>query len=242
MLTLYGLSLLCEKYYLQGDNKLKINNLIIKHYLRNVMFINGTAYAGKSTMVKMLAEKYGLIHCGENYDCIPEGILTPEQYPNLCYFQTMKDWQEFVNRTPEEYEKWIFANMHEIAEFEIAYLIHISKMQKVIVDTNIPLEILHEIADYNQVAIMLSPQSMSVEHFFDRDDPDKVFIKEQIKQADDPEKTMENFIAGIARLNSQEHYDEFANSGFFTIVRENTLSDTKLETLEILAKHFGLAS
>jgi hypothetical protein len=221
---------------------MNINNLIIKHYLRNLMFIIGTAYAGKSTMVKMLAEKYGLIHCGENYDCIPEGILTPEKYPNLCYFQTMKDWQEFVNRTPEEYEKWIYSNKQEIAEFEIAYLIHISGSQKVIVDTNIPLDILHKIAGYNQVAVMLSPQSMSVEHFFDRDDPDKVFIKQQIFKAENPEKTMENYRAGIARINGKEHYDELANSGFFTIVRKDTLIDTKLETLEILAKHFGLTN
>jgi len=69
------------------------------------MFINGTAYAGKSTMVKMLADKYGLICCGENYGCIPEGIVTPETYPNLSYFQTLKDWQEFVNRAPQRLEK-----------------------------------------------------------------------------------------------------------------------------------------
>ena len=34
---------------------------------KNVYFINGTAYAGKSTMVKMLAEKYNGIVCEENY-------------------------------------------------------------------------------------------------------------------------------------------------------------------------------
>ena len=33
----------------------------------NVYFINGTAYAGKSTMVKMLAKKYNGIACEENY-------------------------------------------------------------------------------------------------------------------------------------------------------------------------------
>lgn len=219
---------------------MEINNLLLKYYLRNVMFITGTAYAGKSTMVKMLAEKYKLIHCGENYDCIPKGIMTPQQYPNLCYFQTMRDWKEFVSRSPEEYEKWIFSNMKEIAEFEIMHLIHISKSQKVIVDTNIPLNILHEIADYNQVVVMLSPQSMSVEHFFDRDDPDKAFIKEQIMKSDNPEKTMENYLACIAKINSKEHYDELANSGFFTIVRKDTETDTKLESLEVLARHFGL--
>ena len=154
----------------------------------------------------------------------------------------MKDWGEFVNRPPEDYEKWIFANMQEIAEFEICYLIHVSQSQKVIVDTNIPIEILQEVADYNQVAIMLSPQSMSVENFFNRDDPDKIFIKEQIMKADDPEKTMKNYLDGIAKINSKEHYDDMANSGFFTIARENTINDTRLKILKILSVHFGLES
>ena len=34
--------------------------------LCNVYFVNGTAYAGKSTLVKNLAEKYGGIACEEN--------------------------------------------------------------------------------------------------------------------------------------------------------------------------------
>ena len=218
-----------------------INNRVIKHYLRNVLFINGTAYAGKSTMVKMLADKYGLIHCGENYDCVPEGLATPEQYPNICYFKTMKDWQEFINRTPEEYNNWILGCSRELAEFEITYLMSIAGARKVIVDTNIPPDILREIADYHQVAIMLSPESMSVDHFFDRDDPDKRFIKEQIMCSDNPEKTMANFLACMAKINSKENYDKWANSGFFTVVRQDALTDTKQETLEILAKHFRLS-
>jgi dephospho-CoA kinase len=45
---------------------LKIENNILKHYLKNAYFITGTAYAGKSTTVKLLAEKYDMICCGEN--------------------------------------------------------------------------------------------------------------------------------------------------------------------------------
>ena len=37
---------------------MEIANNILKYYLRDVYFITGTAYAGKSTMVKMLAERY----------------------------------------------------------------------------------------------------------------------------------------------------------------------------------------
>ena len=44
-----------------------IENNILKHYLRNCYFILGTAYAGKSTMCAMLAEKYDMVHYSENY-------------------------------------------------------------------------------------------------------------------------------------------------------------------------------
>lgn len=218
---------------------MEINNRVIKHYLKNVLFINGTAYAGKSTMVKMLADKYGLVHCGENYDCIPDGILTPDKYPNLGYFQTMKNWQEFVSRSPDEYDNWIQGNTLELIEFEITYLMSISQSQKVIVDTNLPADILREIADYNQVAIMLAPPSMSVEHFFNRDD-DKPFILEQIKKLDDPEWGIKNFRAILEKICSQERYDNWLDSGFFVTIRKDTTTDTRIEMLEILAKHFGL--
>jgi hypothetical protein len=51
---------------------------------------------------------------------------------------------------------------------------------------------------------------------------------------------MENYRAGLARINSKEHYDEYANSGFFTVVRENNGIDTREEICHIIAKHFGL--
>ena len=99
---------------------------------------------------------------------------------------------------------------------------------------------MREISDYHRVAIMLSPQSMSVEKFFDRDDADKRFLLEQVQRAEDPEKTMANFRACITRINSKERYDRFANSGFFTLVRQDAEKDTRAETLAALAKHFQL--
>jgi hypothetical protein len=96
------------------------------------------------------------------------------------------------------------------------------------------------ITGYHRVAIMLSSQSMSVDKFFDRNDADKQFLLEQINKAEDPEKTMINFKACIAKINSKEHYDEYANSGFFNLIRQETDKDTRDETLTVLAKHFQL--
>lgn len=220
---------------------MEIQNNVLKHYLKNCYFINGTAYAGKSTMCKMLAEKYGMIHCEENYnmDTILS-VVTPGQQPNLSYFNSRKSWQEYVSRTPDEYERWYNGTAREVTDFEIAELIRLSAESRVIVDTNISCDILREISDYNHVAIMLSPQSMSVERFFDRGDEEKQFLLSEIEKCPDPEKALENFKDCIARINSQKYYDLFANSGFFTVVRSDDKTDTRAETLAALAKHFGL--
>lgn len=218
---------------------MKIENNIIKEYLKNVYFITGTAYAGKSTMVSMLAKRYQLIERNENYHmAMSDKVSDVKRQPNISYFKTMKSWQEFIKRTPEDYDNWLIGSAKEAAEFEVAELIRISANQKVIVDTNIPVELLHEISDYDHVAIMVSPQSMSVEHFFDRPDPEKQFIKQQIEESDDPIHVMENYKKCLAKVNSIEHYNEYANSGFFVIKRENVEVDTKEEVLSTLAQHF----
>lgn len=220
---------------------MKIENNILKHYLKNVYFITGTAYAGKSTTVKMLAERYDMVFCGENYHSkVSDAVATPDAQPDICFLKTLTDWKEFVARTPEEYERWIYSTSKEAAEFEVAELISISQDRKVIVDTNIPVGILKEISTYNHVAVMLSPLSMSVDSFFDRSDPEKQFLLNVIESCEDSKTVMENYRRGLELINGQKHYDEYANSGFFTVVRQDTQKDTREEVCEIIARHFGL--
>lgn len=211
----------------------------IKHKLNNVYFINGTAYAGKSTIVKMISDRLGLYFCGENYNLDKVvAKVTPEECPNLCYFKTMKSWTEFVSRTPEEYNAWIIGGQVEITPFEIEDLIELSKNQKVIVDTNIPVDTLHQISDYDHVAILLSPQSMSVDEFFNRKDPDKLFILDQIMKTENPDNTLANFKKCIEKANSLEQYNEFLNSGFKCFIREEN-SDLE-DRYRQISKHFKL--
>lgn len=220
---------------------MKIENNILKHYLKNVYFITGTACAGKSTTVKMLAERYDMVFCGENYHSkVSDAVATPDAQPDICFLKALTDWKEFVTRTPEEYERWIYSTSKEAAEFEVAELISISQDRKVIVDTNIPVGILKEISNYNHVAVMLSPLSMSVDRFFDRSDPEKQFLLNVIESCEDSKTVMENYRRGLELINGQRHYDEYANSGFFTVVRQDTQKDTREEICEIIARHFGL--
>lgn len=218
-----------------------IENNILKHYLKSVYFITGTAYAGKSTTVKMLAERYDMVFCGENYHiAVSDAVAEPDVQPDLCYRRQLADWKDFVTRSPKEYERWIYNSGREGAGFEIAELISLARDRKVIADTSIPIDILKEISDYDHVAVMLSPQSMSVERFFDRSDPEKRFLLEVIESCENSEAVMENYRRGLALINSREHYDEYAGSGFFTVVREDTEEDTREQVCDIIAEHFGL--
>ena len=220
---------------------LQIENNILRHYLKNAYFITGTAYAGKSTTVRMLAERYDMVFCGENYHiAVSDDVATPDVQPDLCYRKSLTDWKDFVRRSPEEYERWIYNSGREGAGFEIAELISLSRNRKAIVDTCIPLDILKEISDYDHVAVMLSPQSMSIERFFDRSDPEKQFLLRVIDSCENRDAVMENYRRGLARINSRAHYDEYANSGFFTVVREDNGLDTREEVCDRIARHFGL--
>lgn len=223
---------------------MKIADNILRAQLKNVYFINGTAYAGKSTMCKLLAERFDMLLCGENYG--HDRMLTMvdgETQPNLNYFHTMGSFKDFVTRTPDEYAAWIKGTSREVSDFEVTELIRLSGMypdKKIIVDTNLSADLLHRLSDYRRVAIMLSPQSMSVERFFDRSDPEKQMMLSVLDSLPDPDSAHANWRECLKRVNSREIYDSWENAGFFTLIREDDGRDTREEVLAKLAEHFAL--
>ena len=218
---------------------MEIADNILRELLKNCYFIIGTAYAGKSTMVRMLAQKHDGIECGENYHDVLMEATDPAHQPNLGYFQTMGGWHEFVSRKPEDYVAWLDGTSREAAELEVIQLLRLSQSgKKIFVDTNISLEQLKKIALWDHVAVLLSPQNLSVERFFDRPDAEKQFLYRQILEGPHPEETMANFRACVALANSRSRYEAFANSGFFTHLRTE---ESSIEgTMAALEAHFGL--
>ncbi len=205
----------------------------------NTFFINGTAYAGKSTMVKLLAEKYDGIACEENYHdaLLPE--LDKDEFPCLTYSRDLQDWHDFVRRSPDEYEAWIAGSSRECEKLELRILSELSgKGRMVFVDTNICPETLKEVSDRDHVLIMLADPDISVNRFFERPDREKQFLYRLLMEEPDPERAMENFRQGLRRINSPEKYDYFLNSGFRVIVRDENRSIE--DTLALVEKAFGL--
>ena len=212
---------------------------LLKALLRRVYFVNGTAYAGKSTLVRTLAEKYHGVMCGENYHDELTHLTDPEHQPALRYFDTMSGWEEFLSRTPEEYCAWIEGVNREAAQLELLLLIRLAQQDRpVFVDTNLPLDMLHEVG--TNVLIMLSPQSMSVERFFDRSDPEKQFLLHKLEEFPDPEAAKANFRACLAALNSPACYARFECSGFPVYIRRE--DSTPEEALAFAEEVFGLGS
>ena len=205
----------------------------------NVYFVNGTAYAGKSTLVKGLAEKYDGIACEENYHDALLDELDAEEFPNLTYTRDLKDWHDFVRRTPDEYEAWIQGVSKECEILELRILEKLCQEGKpIFVDTNVCIETLREIVEPNHVLIMLADQEISVHRFFERPDREKQFLYRLMLEEPDPDAALENFRQCLARVNSQENYDKFLHSGFRVLLHDENRSIE--ETLELAAEAMNL--
>lgn len=206
---------------------------------QNVYFINGNAYAGKSTIVKKLAEKYDGILCEENYHDQLQDTLDKKEFPALTYTRDLKDWGDFIRRTPDEYEEWINKVTEECAIIELKILNElVKKNKKIFVDTNIPVSMLKKISDKDHVIIMLTDPNESVNRFFDRPDLEKQFLYQLLLKEENPDLAIENFKNCLKRINSIENYNKFYTSGFNVLIKDESRSID--ETLEIVEKYFKL--
>lgn len=206
----------------------------------NTYFITGTAYAGKSTMVKLLGEKHGGIICEENYHdrFFPE--VDKEKFPYLSYTRELEDWHDFIRRTPDEYEAWIAGTSKECEKLELRILEELRTQGKpIFVDTNISIETLKRISDDQHVLIMLADPQISVNRFFERPDREKQFLYRLMMEEPDPEYALNNFRQCLMRINTPEKYEYFLHSGFQVILRDENRSIG--QTLTMVEKAFGLA-
>ena len=205
----------------------------------NAYFITGTAYAGKSTMTRLLAQKHHGILCEENYhDRLLPG-LDKEAFPCVTYTRDLEDWHDFIRRTPEEYEAWFDGAAKECEILELRILEELAGQGRpIFADTNISLETLKRIADPGHVLVMLADPMISVDRFFDRPDREKQFLYRLILEEPDPAAAMENYRRGLMRINSRERYDRFLHSGFRVILRDERRSEE--QTLALVERAFGL--
>ena len=207
--------------------------------LHDAYYVIGTAYAGKSTMVKLLAARHGGIACEENYHDAFSPPLDKSEFPCLTYLRDLVDWHDFIRRSPEAYEAWYDGVSKECEILELRILRDLQPGEKpVFVDTNISPETLKSITAPDHVLVMLADPEISVRRFFDRPDAEKQFLYRLIMEEPDPEAAMENYRQGLMRINSRERYDRYLSAGFPVILRDENRSVE--ETLALAEQAFGL--
>ena len=213
--------------------------------LKNVYFVIGTSYAGKSTIVKNLARKHNGIALEENYhdEKLPE--LDSKEFPNLTYTRDLQDWHEFIRRTPDEYVTWIKNVQKECEIVELQILEELlskpeSHDRKIFVDTNISIETLRKISDTDHVLVMLSDPEISIHRFFDRPDPEKQFLYRLMLEEPDPQAALDNYREILTRICSKESYEELEKSGFKVIYRDE--NRTQEETVRFAEELLNISN
>jgi len=215
---------------------MNISNDILRHSLKNVYFLIGTACGGKTTMAKELAEKYGFIHFNDNWH--------EENFSNWESIQaerkkndesSIPDWEHYFNRHPEEFTQSLNAMILEYAEYALIEMIKLSQNNTVIADIHLPTNLVKELASHNQVACLLAPPELVIRDYYKRDDHREIY--ECIMSLKNPEKSLEN-MNNTFRLGTQRTIDEVKASGLFYLMRDDF--STVEKTLTQLEKHFGL--
>ena len=209
----------------------------------SIFYVIGTSYAGKSTVVKNLAEKHSGIALEENYHDAKLPELDSREFPNLTYTRDLQDWHEFIRRTPEEYVTWLTNVKKECETIELQMIADLlekpeTRGKKIFVDTNICIGTLHRISDEKHVLVMMAPPETGINRFFDRPDAEKQFLYRLMLEEPDPQAALDNFREILTRIHSKESYDELLHSGFRILFRDEERSQE--ETLRLAEEIFGL--
>ena len=220
---------------------MNIANNILKHSLKNVYFLIGTACGGKTTMARELSKKYRFIHFNDNWNedifKVWQSIIDEKYQPNATKRKEI-DWEEYFSRSVEEFlaDKNDNHGSDEYLEFSIIELIKLSQNNKVVADIWFnDMQLVTELADYNRIACLLAPGELIIRDYYQREDH-KDFT-ECIASLKDPEKKFETQNE-LFRIGAKEVAANAAKYKLFSIMR--TEESTVEGTLKMLEEHFGL--
>ena len=214
---------------------MEIADNILRERLRNVYFLSGGAYGGKTTMAKLLEQRHGFLRYrqGDHWDDYI-AMADPEHQPAMTRDRAA-DWHGFFAQPPRQYADWMRAELREEAGFLVADLLALPRERRVVVDGIVPLDLLRRISDYGHVFLLFAPDAMKRAHYFERADKDEVC--RFILSFPDGEKLLENVIDAL-NLDNEAERRAFVESGFR--YAERSEGDTIEETLALIEEHFGL--
>lgn len=213
---------------------MNIQDNIIKHHLKNVIFICGTACGGKTTMARLLAEKhklylYDMDKMYENHREIANGKFQPD----MCYH--MKDFHEQWTRPAKEQARWNMSSLREQTEMALVDLMILSRSQKVVADVLYSPIYTKEILDYHQLVFLTVDKSVIRKVYFNR--PEKRGFYDFVAKQELSNLYFENIFQGLELTNELEQI-QMNESGLFLYERKP--ADTLESVLRLLEEHFNL--
>lgn len=213
---------------------MNIQNNILKHHLKNVYFICGTACAGKTTMAKMLAEKHGFYLYDMDKEYSAHRAIAKEAYqPDMCYHG--KNFHEQWMRPIKEQARWNMNTLKEQTEMVFIDLIKLSENQIVIADVLYSPDYIQELIDYHHLVLLTVDKSMIRSTYFNR--PEKREFYAYVNQQELKDIYFENIFQSLELTNEIEQ-KRMRDSGFLRLERK--ADSTKEEMLTRIEKHFGL--
>ena len=215
---------------------------VLKHNLKNVYFLVGTPYGGKTTMSKELSKKYGLIHFNDNWHedhfKIYREICEEKYQKHSTKKKNTTDWEAYFGRSVEEFlaDNGDYGEYDEYLEFALIELIKMSQNKKIVADICIPIKLLVEISEYNRIACMLAPPELVTCENYGRRDDHKEFL-ECIMSLKEPEKKIK-VQNKLFRISVEKVFADVKKYNLFNIIRNN--ENTIENTLKMLEEHFNL--
>jgi len=215
---------------------------ILKHSLRNVYFLVGTACGGKTTAARALCEKYGFLHFNDNWHeesfRVYRSICSEKYQRHSAAKRETTDWEAFFSRSAGEFlaDSGGRGEYDEYLEYAIIELIKLSQARTVVADVCAPIPLLTEISEYNRIACLLAPPELVTCAYYGSRADHKDFL-DCILSLKEPEKKIavqdELFRIGVEKVFAQvrEH-------NLFSIVRGG--ESTAEGTLKLLEEHFNL--
>lgn len=212
---------------------MNFKNNIIKHNLKNVIFVSGTACGGKTTMARLIAEKYNyyLYDLDKMYETHRK-IADEINQPQMCCH--LKDFHKQYTRSPQEMALWNMSSLEEQTEMALIDLMTLSRHQKVVADVLYSPAYTREILDYNQIAFLVVDKSVIRKTYFNR--PEKRGFNEFVKKQKLSDAYFENIFRGLELTNELEQ-EKMKQSGFFVYERQE--NDTYESVLQILENHYN---
>lgn len=213
---------------------MEIKDNIIKEYLKNVYFVTGTPCGGKTTISRLLAEKYNFtVYDVDEKFAGHKSLSNSIDQPAMNKNFTNAD--EFFLRPYKEYGMWLIDNTREQLDFIIMDLIRLSEKQTVICDLHLTLNEAMRITDSEHIVFLLRNPKDVIEDYCNRPDHDD--FNRFINSASNPSLAKENCNKTLAYINT-EKYEAIKKSPYFWIERDE--NSTVENTLHMVEQHFGL--